>query len=110
MEILQLEINGLKNIEPLKELIKIKTLRLYNNQISDISCLKNLINLQELNITHNKITDISALCFLPNLNILSTYGNPLKSNLLGIFHDSEKISNLLIFEKRKIIIEKLISQ
>ncbi|MCL1823286.1 MAG: protein phosphatase 1 regulatory subunit 42 [Oscillospiraceae bacterium] len=63
---------GLSNtdIEPLKYMVHLKELYLWDNRISDLSPLSELVNLTVLDLDYNKITDITPLSGLVNLEEL----------------------------------------
>ncbi|SHK08553.1 Leucine Rich repeat-containing protein [Hathewaya proteolytica DSM 3090] len=63
------------NLEPLKELTKLKVLELNSNAIEDISALEGLINLEKLDLSSNFISNISPLKNLVKLKSLKLSGN-----------------------------------
>jgi Leucine-rich repeat (LRR) protein len=61
----------ISDLTPLKGLINLTRLDLYQNQISDLSPLKGLINLTELSLSRNQIIDWS-----PVAHVQIVYGRP----------------------------------
>lgn len=67
-----LDLYGLKNLDGIEQFINLETLQSYFGKIRDLSPLKNLLKLQKLNLSWNEINgDISALKDLVNLLELS---------------------------------------
>lgn len=59
---------GVGDLEPLKELIQIEYLDLANNKVKDLTPLKNLVNVHYLNLSHNEIEDLSPLASMTKLS------------------------------------------
>lgn len=70
--------NSFQDITPLKDLKKLKLLRLSHNAIKDVSPLKDLSSLEKLYISHNKIEDVSPLNNLTNLTQLDFARNKVE--------------------------------
>ncbi|NIM11082.1 MAG: leucine-rich repeat domain-containing protein [Candidatus Aminicenantes bacterium] len=75
--ILNLSLNGLIDISPLKELTGLHSLDLRNNWLTDISPLKELKGLERLYLDNNHLTDIRPLKELKGLERLDLKGNHL---------------------------------
>jgi Leucine-rich repeat (LRR) protein len=99
---LDLSHSPLSDLEPLKGLSNLKTLRLFGTQASNIEPLKGLSNLQELLLSFNPISNIEPLKELSNLQHLFLDGTkvrdiePLKvlSNLQGLSLGDTQVSNI----------------
>lgn len=93
---------GLKDISPLKSLIKLKKLSLCGANISDLSPLNNLFELQELDLSLSTISSISSLSSLNKLEKLFLSGtqifnlDPLKSlnNLISLDIPNTKVIDI----------------
>ena len=74
---LDLDYNGISDINALGNLTNLEVLDLSNNKISDIRPLGSLANLKELNLDFNNISDAaSVLDNLTNLTQVSIKENP----------------------------------
>ena len=60
-----------------KELLKVKTLDLYDNQIVDVPPLAALVNLKELHLAVNQIVDVTPLATLVHLTDLRLDSNQI---------------------------------
>ncbi|MDP8321544.1 MAG: COR domain-containing protein [Candidatus Stygibacter australis] len=80
--------DSIRDISPLRGLVKLKSLGLYNNQISDLSPLQGLVNLSSLNLSYNEIIDLSPIQGLVKLNSLELDGNKVNdlSPLQGLIN------------------------
>ncbi|MCL2019885.1 MAG: leucine-rich repeat domain-containing protein [Oscillospiraceae bacterium] len=67
----------IKDITPLKGLVKLEYLLLQNNFISDISPLSGLVNLKALGLWSNNISDLTPIGGLKNLTSLSVSDNKI---------------------------------
>jgi len=67
LEELEMPVNQISDLSPLKSLIKLRRLQLSENSITDISPLQNLTNLENLRLERNQISDITPLQNLPKL-------------------------------------------
>jgi hypothetical protein len=113
LEILELQNHKIADLNPLKNLKKLKKLYLPDNLVlTDLSPLSNLRNLEKLDLRNNKISDVSALSGLTNLRDLSIQSNPVTTiqSLAGLINledlnlgstDIDDISVLLNFKKLK---------
>lgn len=81
-----------KDVTPLKNLKKLKLLRLSHNAINDLTPLKDLTGLEKLYISHNQIEDVSILNNLKNLKNLDISVN--KVNDISDLKDLTKVENL----------------
>ena len=81
-----------KDVTPLKNLKKLKLLRLSHNAINDLTPLKDLSGLEKLYISHNQIEDVSILNNLKNLKNLDISVN--KVNDISDLKDLTKVENL----------------
>ena len=81
-----------KDVTPLKNLKKLKLLRLSHNAIKDLTPLKDLSGLEKLYISHNQIEDVSILNNLKNLKNLDISVN--KVNDISDLKDLTKVENL----------------
>lgn len=68
----------ISDLNPIKELVHLKDLRLLYNKISDISPLENLTQLMVLDLTGNQITDINPLKKLKELKVLFLTNNQIR--------------------------------
>lgn len=75
MKILLLQNNDISNIEPLSKLTNLENLELYRNNVSDLSPLKNHTGLKNLNLFQNNVFDINALEHLTELKSLNLGNN-----------------------------------
>uniref|UniRef100_A0A7S1HYF6 U2A'/phosphoprotein 32 family A C-terminal domain-containing protein n=1 Tax=Eutreptiella gymnastica TaxID=73025 RepID=A0A7S1HYF6_9EUGL len=82
--------NEISKIEGLEFCGKIEELNIENNQIIKIECLDNLLHLRKLDIGKNKISSFEGLERLPHLSQLSVEDNEVTS-LAGL----SKLQNLL---------------
>jgi len=69
---------GIKSIDGLEYLIKLRKLSLFDNIITNIEPISDLINLQDVDFTQNRIKNISALEKLKSLRILSLENNQVE--------------------------------
>ena len=74
---LDIEHNGVTDLTPLKDLVKLYRLNLAYNDISDISPIQDLDGLQFLDIGHNLLTDLTPLKDLVNLYYLNLAYNTI---------------------------------
>lgn len=65
------------DLNPLKDLIELESLILFNNKISSIDCLANLKKLKILNVSHNQIRDIQVLSNFLSLEALMLDANDI---------------------------------
>ena len=80
------------DLTPLKDLKKLKLLRLSHNAIKDLTPLKDLTGLEKLYISHNQIEDVSILNNLKNLKSLDISVN--KVNNISVLKDIVNVENL----------------
>ena len=80
------------DLTPLKDLKKLKLLRLSHNAIKDLTPLKDLTGLEKLYISHNQIEDVSILNNLKNLKSLDISVN--KVNNISVLKDLINVENL----------------
>ncbi|MFR6598815.1 MAG: cell wall-binding repeat-containing protein, partial [Finegoldia magna] len=80
------------DLTPLKDLKKLKLLRLSHNAIKDLTPLKDLTALEKLYISHNQIEDVSILNNLKNLKSLDISVN--KVNNISVLKDLTNVENL----------------
>lgn len=81
-----------KDVTPLKNLKKLKLLRLSHNAIKDLTPLKDLSGLEKLYISHNQIEDVSILNNLKDLKSLDVSVN--KVNNISVLKDLTNVENL----------------
>lgn len=81
-----------KDVTPLKNLKKLKLLRLSHNAINDLTPLKDLSGLEKLYISHNQIEDVSILNNLKNLKNLDISVNKVSN--ISELKDLTKVENL----------------
>lgn len=81
-----------KDVTPLKDLKKLKLLRLSHNSIKDLTPLKDLTGLEKLYISHNQIEDVSILNNLKDLKSLDVSVN--KVNNISVLKDLTNVENL----------------
>jgi len=86
---LDLSLNAITDISPLRVLTNLRELSLWNNHISDLSPLGNLTGLRVLSLAHNQIDGISPLSGLTNLERLD-----LSSNLFTSIAPLVNLTNL----------------
>jgi len=79
---LNLSMNNLDNLYPLKDLIKLEALDLAENDLEDADWLGGLVNLRELDLSANDIDDVAFLDRLPHLRYVDLTGNPVKNKAL----------------------------
>ena len=99
---IDLESEGIKILEPLREFKNLTGLNCFNNKITDLEPLRGLKNLEELDISFNEITDLEPLRELHNLTDLSCSGNkitdlePLRElhNLTVLYCSNTQITDL----------------
>ena len=84
--------NSFKDVTPLKDLKKLKLLRLSHNAIKDLTPLKDLTGLEKLYISHNQIEDVSILNNLKDLKSLDVSVN--KVNNISVLKDLTNVENL----------------
>ena len=80
------------DLAPLKDLKKLKLLRLSHNAIKDLTPLKDLTGLEKLYISHNQIEDVSILNNLKNLKSLDISVN--KVNNISVLKELINVENL----------------
>jgi len=76
--------DGIRNIDPLANLVNLKTLYLSCNDIDNIQALTDMAQLQTLFLISNRITNIAPLANKPNLQILRISYNAVGSDS-GVF-------------------------
>ena len=84
--------NSFKDVTPLKDLKKLKLLRLSHNAIKDLTPLKNLTGLEKLYISHNQIEDVSILNNLKDLKSLDISVNKVRN--ISVLKDLTNVENL----------------
>ena len=89
------EYNNINNIEPIKKLTNLTTLRLDNNNITDITALSDLVNLENLALRGNNISNLEPLSNLTKLKTLNlgrdNYGT---GNPISTIKPLENLTNL----------------
>ncbi|MGN0641704.1 MAG: leucine-rich repeat domain-containing protein [Huintestinicola sp.] len=70
--------NNISDLTPLTGLTKLQTLSLFKNDISDLTPIAGLVNLQTLYLRSNDITDISPLSELVNITNLDLSCNHIR--------------------------------
>lgn len=75
---LNLAMNRIDNVWPLRELSRLEYLDLSSNFLESADDLEELAGLKELDLSFNDIDDIAFLLKLPSLKCVSLVGNPLK--------------------------------
>ena len=80
------------DLTPLKDLKKLKLLRLSHNAIKDLTPLKDLTGLEKLYISHNQIEDVSIINNLKDLKSLDISVN--KVNNISVLKDLTNVENL----------------
>ena len=83
---------AVEDLTPLKDLKKLKLLRLSHNAIKDLTPLKDLTGLEKLYISHNQIEDVSILNNLKNLKSLDISVN--KVDNISVLKDLTNVENL----------------
>ncbi|MCP4456196.1 MAG: hypothetical protein GY809_32460, partial [Planctomycetes bacterium] len=83
LEHLDLDLNGIQDLDDLATLTRLTDLRLFGNDITDVSVLVNLTKLETLDLRDNALTSISALTHLMHLERLFLDGNPLGAQALA---------------------------
>ena len=83
---------AVEDLTPLKDLKKLKLLRLSHNTIKDLTPLKDLTGLEKLYISHNQIEDVSIINNLKNLKNLDISVN--KVNNISVLKDLTNVENL----------------
>lgn len=81
-----------EDLTPLKDLKKLKLLRLSHNAIKDVTPLKDLPLLEKLYISHNQIEDVSIINNLKDLKSLDISVN--KVNNISVLKDLTNVENL----------------
>ena len=81
-----------EDLTPLKDLKKLKLLRLSHNAIKDLTPLKDLTGLEKLYISHNQIEDVSIINNLKDLKSLDISVN--KVNNISVLKDLTNVENL----------------
>ena len=78
LEVLELGMNNISDVTPLKNLTKLRILNVYDNKVSDLGPLAGFTSLSNLNVSYNQITDLRPLDRLTRLSILevSRKSNP----------------------------------
>lgn len=77
LKLLRLSHNAIKDLTPLKDLTGLEKLYISHNQIEDVSILNNLKNLKSLDISVNKVNNISVLKDLTNVESLDIRNNEI---------------------------------
>lgn len=87
---------GLKSsdMEELKKLTELKTLKLSKNSISDLDFLEDMTTLQSVDLSNNKVTDVSPLAKLSKLRTLHLDNNQIKD--FTPLYSLSKLSTLTI--------------
>jgi len=75
---LNLAMNRIDNIWPLRDLTRLEYLDLSSNCLEDADELKGLTGLRELDLSFNEIEDVAFLLELPALKFVSLAGNPVR--------------------------------
>jgi hypothetical protein len=84
----ELDLTGnqyIQNIEPLAQLVNLRTLKLSATAINDITPIRNLTELEELNLFHTKVQDLTPL----------KYSNKIKKLNIG----QTGVSDITVVEK-----------
>ena len=92
----------MKNIKPLKGLISLSELKIYNNRIENIEGLNGLERLSSLDLSNNKVENIEPLRGLTNLHYLYLSDNKIENvealkelkNLSSLYLTGNKIENI----------------
>ena len=79
---LNLAMNRIDNIWPLRDLTRLEYLDLSSNCLEDADELKGLTGLLELDLSFNEIEDVAFLLELPALKCVSLAGNPVRDPLI----------------------------
>lgn len=79
---LNLAMNRIDNVWPLRELSRLEYLDLSSNSLESADDLEELAELKELDLSFNDIDDIAFLLKLPSLKCVSLVGNPLKDTTI----------------------------
>ena len=79
---LNLALNRIDNIWPLRDLTRLEYLDLSSNCLEDADELKGLTGLLELDLSFNEIEDVAFLLELPALKCVSLAGNPVRDPLI----------------------------
>ncbi|MDR0783777.1 MAG: leucine-rich repeat domain-containing protein [Propionibacteriaceae bacterium] len=90
------------DIEPLRYMTSLTSLRMDFNSVSDLSPLSELVNLRELSISYNNISDITSLSKLVNLQTLDLTRNQVQdvrtlgklTSLTTLILDDNRITDL----------------
>lgn len=93
---LNLSLNKINDISPLKNLSKLESLTLWGNDIEDISVIESLKKLLHLDLSMNKIIDISPLRNLKFLKSLDLWNNQIKD--IFLLSDFQSLDNLVLFD------------
>lgn len=78
LKLLRLSHNAIKDVTPLKDLTELEKLYISHNQIEDVSPLNNLTNLTQLDFAKNKVEEISAIKNLVKLDTFDIIGNKIE--------------------------------
>lgn len=78
LKLLRLSHNAIKDLTPLKDLTELEKLYISHNQIEDVSPLNNLTNLTQLDFAKNKVEEISAIKNLVKLDTFDIIGNKIE--------------------------------
>lgn len=78
LKLLRLSHNAIKDVTPLKDLTELEKLYISHNQIEDVSPLNNLTNLTQLDFAKNKVKEISAIKNLVKLDTFDIIGNKIE--------------------------------
>ena len=78
LKLLRLSHNAIKDVTPLKDLPSLEKLYISHNQIEDVSPLNNLTNLTQLDFAKNKVEDMSSIKDLTKLDTLDIIGDKIE--------------------------------
>lgn len=78
LKLLRLSHNAIKDLTPLKDLTGLEKLYISHNQIEDVSPLNNLTSLTQLDFAKNKVEDMSSIKDLTKLDTLDIIGNKIE--------------------------------
>ena len=102
LKYVDLSVNQISDITPLRGLTRLKSLLIIRNQISEIAPLAGLSKMSELWLSDNKISDVTPLERLKNTTYLLLGGNQIRdiaplaelTKLRGLFLQDNQISDL----------------
>ena len=78
LKLLRLSHNAIKDVTPLKDLPLLEKLYISHNQIEDVSPFNNLTSLTQLDFAKNKVEDMSSIKDLTKLDTLDIIGNKIE--------------------------------